>query len=611
MNFSNIKLVIWDLDETLWPGILSEQSAVPDARNVQLVRDLVDAGVMCSICSKNELADVREILESLDIWQLFVFPSVNWTPKGGRVRQIIQSMNLREPNVLFVDDNALNREEVRYACPDIMVADVDVIPALREYFAAADKKDRAHTRLEQYHLLEQKAEFQAQAGSNERFLLESDIRVQIGEDCLDHLDRIEDLALRSNQLNFTKVRSSRQELEQLVQDESVRTGYVQVQDKFGDYGITGFFAVKQDRLVHFVFSCRTLNMGVEQYVYDLLGAPELEIQGEVASDPTVPKPYWINRKNSRQTVQKKKTLESGGKILIKGLCDMQQIFTFVYGAKNILTEFVYVNDAGVSIESGCHTMHILQSRTLDKNVAERLICTLPFGDKDMFTTAMFDPDISCVFLSLLTDPNLGLYQEKESGALVAFGEYTNDLTDETIWPELIAKERFVANCSFTEESLRDIQERFVFLGRITQEQTVENLDEILNNLAPGAKFILLLGCELPYEKNVQPAYDDRHLYHKKLNALVRRWAADKKEVVLLDINDHIQGQQDFTNNINHYNKEIYYKLSKDLIGAINQGSGARLRESTVLEQKFRRMIAIIRKIPQKTRRLVKRMISRS
>ena len=109
---------------------------------------------------------------------------------------------------------------------------------------------------------------------------------------------------------------------------------------------------------------------------------------------------------------------------------------------------------------------------------------------------------------------------------------------------------------------------------------------------------------------MQPAYEDRHLYHKRLNDLVRQWADGKERVFLLDINAHIRGQSDFTNNINHYNKEIYYKLSKDLIDVINLDSGTQLRESTLLEQKLRRLAAIIRKIPQKARRLAKRLISR-
>ncbi len=37
--------------------------------------------------------------------------------------------------------------------------------------------------------------------------------------------------------------------------------------------------------MHFLFSCRVLNMGVEQWIYNRLGRPELTINGEVSDDP--------------------------------------------------------------------------------------------------------------------------------------------------------------------------------------------------------------------------------------------------------------------------------------------------------------------------------------
>jgi hypothetical protein len=385
---------------------------------------------------------------------------------------------------------------------------------------------------------------------------------------------------------------------------------VQVQDKFGDYGITGFYALKDRKLLHFVFSCRTLNMGVEQYVYAMLGNPELDVQGEVASDPAAFVPDWINQEHNSHGVQSKGSLKSGGKILIKGLCDMQQIFAFIHGGKQILTELVYVNDAGVSIESGCHTCHVLQSRTLSRDTAEHIIGTLPFGDRDMYTTTAYDREISYFVLSLLTDANLGLYREKETGAIVAFGEYTNDLTDESIWQELMDKKRFVANCNFTVENLAYIKEHYTFLGRATPEMTIRNLSDILGHMAPGAKLILLLGCEMPYGRNTQPADADRHLFHRELNSCVREWAKNRENVILLDINDYIQGQDDFTNNINHYTKQIYYKLSQKLIEIINQGSDGNLRESTLLEQKILRLCAMILKVPQKMRRLAKSLLTK-
>ncbi len=610
MKFSDIKLIIWDLDETFWQGTLSNGPVSVPEEHKQLIHNMADAGVVSSICSKNDADRVNAVLEGHALQDLFVFRSVNWTPKGERVRQIISAMNLRAPNVLFLDDNSLNRAEVLAACPGITVADVELIPDLICFFAEAEKKDAKHVRLKQYHLLQKKAEFQALAGSNEQFLRESDIQVRLGNDCMAQLDRISDLILRSNQLNFTKIRSNREELESLFQDPSVQCGYVQVHDKFGDYGITGFYALKERTLLHFVFSCRTLNMGVEQYVYAKLGSPDLTVQGEVASDPGAFVPDWINQEGKNHRAQDKGSLKSGGKILIKGLCDMQQIFAFIHSGKQILTELVYVNDAGVSIESGCHTAHVLQSRTLPRNTAEHIIDSLPFGDRNMYTTVAYDPGISYFVLSLLTDANLGLYRETATGAIVAFGEYTNDLTDEAIWHDLMEKKRFVANCNFTKQDLEYIRDNYEFMGRATPEMTIQNLSAILAHMAPGAKLILLLGCEIAYESNTQPAYVDRHLYHRLLNGQVRQWAENHENVILLDINDYIQSQDDFTNNINHYTKQIYYKLSQRLIEIINQGNTENLRESTLLEQKGRRLCAMARKVPQKLRRLVKFILER-
>ena len=70
---------------------------------------------------------------------------------------------------------------------------------------------------------------------------------------------------------------------------------MKVVDKYGDYGYVGFFLVESFRtqhvagasirtLRHFCFSCRTLGMLVEKWLYDYLGKPELRVVGEVLTD---------------------------------------------------------------------------------------------------------------------------------------------------------------------------------------------------------------------------------------------------------------------------------------------------------------------------------------
>lgn len=578
MDFSKFKLIIFDLDETLWHGTLSEESVTLPKENKQLIVDAVNAGVMCSICSKNDIEQVRKQLVKEELNELFVFNSINWSPKGERVKNIVHEMNLRQVNVLFVDDNATNRGEVKSICPDITVRDVDAIPELIEYFKNCNKTDFTHERLKRYRVLEEKSAFKSIVGSNLEFLRRSNIRVKMHDDCMQNLDRIHELLSRSNQLNFTKIRSTVEELTELINDKNVVCSYVTVTDKFGDYGIVGFFAYRENEIIHFTFSCRTLGMGVEQYVYKCIGKPEINIVGEVSSDLNSPEVDWINA-NAKQE-REEKSLINDKKILLKGPCDLEQMFGYISKSPNILTEFVYVNEKGVRISQGTHTMHIVQSQHILDTDKERLAIELPFGDKGMYSTKIFDPDIDYIVLSLFADPSFGLYREKDTGIIVAYAEYVDDITDQLKWEKYINGEVFLSNCKFTEQDLIDFSNKFQYIGRMKPENIIENLGKIYNNINPTAHLVLVLGSETEYKNNNQLAYVDRHSYHKELNDMVRKWQQNKDRVHLLDVNEFIKGQSNFTNNINHFNRETYYKMSKKLVGIIKSTGSISIKQNS-------------------------------
>ena len=132
---------------------------------------------------------------------------------------------------------------------------------------------------------------------------------------------------RSNQLNYTKKRDSKAELEKIFHDSSINCGYVHVNDKFGDYGIVGFFAIKGGKCIHYLFSCRTLGMRIEQYVYMKLKCPALEIVGDVVADLNhYELPVWINQNMVSLDEEGKKIINE--KVLMKGPCDLEQTFSF-------------------------------------------------------------------------------------------------------------------------------------------------------------------------------------------------------------------------------------------------------------------------------------------
>ena len=252
-----IKLVIWDLDDTFWKGTLSEGAVDIIPQNIQIVKELVDRGIMNSIVSKNDYDKAKKQLESFGIWDMFIFPKISWNPKGEIVKQLLEQCKLRPNNTLFVDDNHSNLQEVKFYNPDIQILNAtDFTLSILNDDAFKGKDDKSHSRLEQYKILEQRANEETKYSSNIEFLQDSHIKVSIEKDCLNEKDRIAELIQRTNQLNFTKNRISKEELESLLTDKASECRLIRVKDRFGDYGIVGFYALKGDILEHFLFSCR-------------------------------------------------------------------------------------------------------------------------------------------------------------------------------------------------------------------------------------------------------------------------------------------------------------------------------------------------------------------
>ena len=82
---------------------------------------------MCSIVSKNNFEEVKNVLESWEVFDLFIFPQINWNPKGNQIKDILQLCALRAENTLFIDDNLSNLNEAKYYNHGIMTATPDIL----------------------------------------------------------------------------------------------------------------------------------------------------------------------------------------------------------------------------------------------------------------------------------------------------------------------------------------------------------------------------------------------------------------------------------------------------------------------------------------------------
>ena len=280
-----IKLIVWDLDDTLWRGTLADGDT-PElfAERGEMIRAFNRRGVLSSICSKNDFDIARAKLEELGLWDEFVFPCIAFEPKPQAIAAIIEDMQLRAANVLFVDDNPVNLHEVSYCLPGIHVLDSARPDSDARLAALLERQTGTRSRLPEYRMLERKKRDRAGLAtvSNEDFLHSCDIKACAPSMSanLDFAERIAELINRSNQLNYTCSRVTEEELERDIVDIiSYYCWSIFAWDRYGDYGLVGFVMVDRRnlRFRHFTFSCRAMHMGLEQYALDTVrrSYPEL------------------------------------------------------------------------------------------------------------------------------------------------------------------------------------------------------------------------------------------------------------------------------------------------------------------------------------------------
>lgn len=284
-----IKLIIWDLDDTLWQGSLAEGDDICLYQTrVEFIRAYNRCGLVSAICSKNDAAAARKKLESFGLWDEFIFPCIAFVPKGPAVKKLIEDIQLRPENVLFVDDNIHNLYDVKSIVPDINIINATLPECDLLLQKILDENRHINkSRVEEYRMLQVKvADRQNQMISNDDFLQASDIRIAFSMtlENLEFKERIEELINRSNQLNYTQSRVTPETLTTMLLDNTNYNNWgIFVWDKYGYYGLVGFAMINHHskQLVHFVFSCRVMHMGIENATLRKIGlrypSPDLSL----------------------------------------------------------------------------------------------------------------------------------------------------------------------------------------------------------------------------------------------------------------------------------------------------------------------------------------------
>ena len=574
-----IRLIIWDLDETFWDGTLTEGGIRYREDHHQLVIDLAKRGIMSAICSKNECVLIEEELLARGLWDFFIFPSIDWTPKGPRIAAMLKQIGLRAPSALFLDDNPMNLAQAAYANPGLNVGLPPLIDRLKDAPQIQGKPDPDLTRLAQYKVKERKAAaVEVVGGDTIAFLRHSNVRVIIEYDVEAYLDRAIELINRTNQLNFTKLRLpddidvARVELLALLSLNTTDAGLIRVRDEFGDYGFVGFYLTERLRnvrsLKHFCFSCRTLNMFIEHWVFDHLGRPPMTVAGEVLSD-VQGKPVrvdWITAATAAELDADAATpILRYDRIIARGGCDLASLMHYFALHTDSLVEEFNKPQNGQMLRRD-HSSYLMPAlgHALDQDQL-KAAAALGYQKADFSSQLeVLSGGRSLIFLSFWADADIPIYRHKKSGLRVPYwlvGAQSHDL---------ITRDKLrdaVAETDVQRQRLEVLCREFEHLGLLGTEEMVARYTAILDHLPPEVQVVIMLAPTRGPRQFHNPEQGE-HPHHKRLNAALREVAMGRDNVMLLDPADFIRGAEDMID-LNHFKRPVYHHMYRDVLARLS------------------------------------------
>lgn len=278
MKNRKIKLLIWDLDNTIWNGTLTEDKVTELNEKVKdTILEMDRRGILMSIASKNNFDQALQKLEEFQLAEYFIYPAINWNSKSVNIKEIIKSVNIGVDTVAFVDDQAFEREEVKSELPEILCLDWKDIPLILDMpefmpnFITEDSKLRRQ--MYQSDIKRNKEEDQY-IGPKEEFLASLNMELTLNPAKVTDLQRAEELTVRTHQLNSTGYTYSYEELKSFVGSDNHKLLIGGLVDKYGTYGkiALALLTCTEEKwtLDLLLTSCRVMSRGIGTIILNLI-----------------------------------------------------------------------------------------------------------------------------------------------------------------------------------------------------------------------------------------------------------------------------------------------------------------------------------------------------
>jgi FkbH-like protein len=294
------KVLVLDLDNTLWGGVVGETGAagieVGDSpageayRSFQkYAKSLARRGVVLAVCSKNNPEDAREPFRTNADMQLtledFGAFEASWDPKAVAIERIAMTLALGIDSFVFFDDNPAEREHVRQSLPEVEVVEVpedpsEYVRALEagRWFEAVSLTAEDRERSNQYRAEAQRREIKSNFASVEEYQLSMKMLGDVRAIDEDDFPRVLQLIGKTNQFNLTTRRHTPEAVRQMLSQPDFVGITVRMSDRFGDYGLVAVIMgvnepgapVRTLRIDTWLMSCRIIGRTAEEFCLNAL-----------------------------------------------------------------------------------------------------------------------------------------------------------------------------------------------------------------------------------------------------------------------------------------------------------------------------------------------------
>lgn len=290
------KVLVLDLDNTLWGGVIGDDGADGGADGIMLgadsptgeafvawqryIKALGDRGVILAVCSKNDpaiaeagLAHPHAVLKRSD-FAAFV---CSWDDKASGLRRIAAMLNVGLDSFVFCDDNPAECALIGQCLPEVATVCVGADPTAfidllesGHWFDTGSYTAEDMIRAAAYTARSAALAEQAAAPDIGAYLAGLGMKGRCAPPGEADIGRIAQLEQKTNQFNTTTRRYTEAQIRALLGHPDALVLAFRLSDRFGDHGLTATLIARRDgadlRIDSWLMSCRIFSRSAEQFI---------------------------------------------------------------------------------------------------------------------------------------------------------------------------------------------------------------------------------------------------------------------------------------------------------------------------------------------------------